>query len=73
MGHLARVQDGRWRATGSAVGQSADTLLVRPVARPAIVSSGRVVEMDFVERCLAVATITSVIVLVAGFIWLMVY
>ena len=28
------------------LGQSADALLVRPVARPAIVSSGRVVEMD---------------------------
>jgi hypothetical protein len=48
--------------------------IVSALGRPsAIVSSGRVVEMDFVERCLAVSTIASVIMLVGGFAWLMVH
>jgi hypothetical protein len=56
------------------LGQSAQTLLMRQVFSFAIVGSGQGAEkMDFVERCFAVATITSVIVLVAGVSWLMVH
>ena len=51
---------------GSKLGHAVQTLLMRPVVRPAIVGPGRLGEMDFVERCFAVATMACVIVLVTS-------